>query len=96
MNDPISSAIATLESTFSDSVRQNFGEFERVALYRAMARCRMHSIPDAIGDIDRASGCCVCEICEMPYYDHPMDWRVVGYGDVPFLNILCSGFRVKL
>ncbi len=25
-----------------------------------------------------------------------MDYRVIGYGNVPFLNVLCDGRRVKL
>lgn len=39
---------------------------------------------------------CLCERCGQPFAHHPMDWRVIGYGNVPFLNVLCGGERVKL
>jgi hypothetical protein len=68
------------------------------ALKRAMQRCGMSEYPDVTGDPDgeRAGGDCVCSRCGQSYYDHPLDWRVLGYGGQAYLQILCDGQRVKL
>lgn len=38
----------------------------------------------------RASGNCICEICNEDYYSHPHD------SEFEFLNIRCDGQRLKL
>lgn len=75
-----------------------FGTFEQWALDEAMKRCGMTKYPTVKGNPDgeRVSGNCVCELCGNEYRLHPLDWRVIGYGNVPFLNVLCDGQRVKL
>lgn len=42
-------------------------------------------------EIMRASGDAVCEVCNFPFKDHPID-----NGSSSFLNVLCNGRRVKL
>ena len=76
----------------------NFGPMEKVCLIRSMRACNMTEYPPVSGDPDgeRVSGQLICEKCGKDYYSHPMDWRVIGYGNVPFLNVLCDGRRVKL
>lgn len=68
------------------------------SLARAMEICGMTEIPAVMGDPNgtRASGDCVCDRCGQKFLKHPLDWRVIGYGDRPFLHILCDGSRVKL
>jgi len=44
----------------------------------------------------RASGDCVCDVCGDQYRHHPHDMKQLGYGDEPFLRVLCNGRRVKL
>lgn len=68
------------------------------ALLKAMSQCNLDEYPKVIGDQhgERASGDSVCLRCALPYYAHPYDWRVIGYGNIPFLNVLCDGRRVKL
>lgn len=58
----------------------------------------MSHYPPLSGDPsgERCSGDMLCDVCGQEYTVHPMDWRVIGYGDVPFLNVLCDGRRVKL
>jgi hypothetical protein len=75
-----------------------FGPFERLALKRALQRCRMRRYPAVVGDPygDRAAGDVICETCKQPYNRHPLDWRETGYEGRPYLNILCDGRRVKL
>lgn len=73
-----------------------FGIIERICLMRSMERCGLTKLPDPTSDCDRCSGDAICEVCNQPFSHHPMDWRVIGYGEVPFLNILCDGRRVKL
>lgn len=75
-----------------------FGTVERLQLKRAMEMCGMATLPELIGEPEgeRCSGVMLCEKCQMAYMDHPLDWRLIGHGNVPFLNILCDGRRVKL
>lgn len=75
-----------------------FGQFEGIAVDLAMKACQMTELPEPIGDPhgERCSGLMICERCGRSYNHHPADWRVIGYGDVPYLNILCDGRRVKL
>lgn len=82
----------------SPAARGEFREIEQATLALAMDRCGLAEYPAVVGrpDGERASGDCVCPQCGQDYFSHPMDWRVIGYGDVPFLNILCNGERVKL
>jgi hypothetical protein len=44
----------------------------------------------------RASGECLCDVCGLPYRQHPHDPEVIGYDDRPFLRVVCGGQRVKL
>lgn len=73
-----------------------FREPERIMLKRSMRICGMESLPVPIGDGDRVSGEMICDKCGQDYYHHPAEWRKVGYGNVPFLNVLCDGRLVKL
>lgn len=41
-------------------------------------------------ELIRASGNCICEICNENYYSHPHD------SEFEFLNIRCDGQRLKL
>ena len=67
-------------------------------LVRHFARVGMSIYPDVVGDPngERADGRCLCPVCGEEYAVHPDDWRLIGYGNVPFLVILCDGRRVKL
>lgn len=80
------------------SARSEFGEIERLILARSMKHCGMVEYPPVVGDPNglRADGSMICTRCNRDYFSHPMDWRVIGYGNVPFLNVLCDGSRVKL
>lgn len=87
-----------LRLALDPAAREEFGEPEEIILRRAMTQCGMSDYPPVSGDPSgtRASGDCICEKCGQTFYAHPMDWRVIGYGNVPFLNVLCNGERVKL
>lgn len=71
---------------------------DRYALTKAMQLCKMPKYPEVVGDPNgnRVSGDSECPICGQFYYSHPMDWRLLGVGDLPFLRIICTGERVKL
>lgn len=43
----------------------------------------------------RASGDCICTLCNLPYRKHPMGGPV-GYFGEQFLHRLCDGSLVKL
>lgn len=75
-----------------------FGELERITLRRQMEAVGMRVYPLVSGDPtgERCDGHMICDRCGQSYYDHPPDWRVIGYDDVPFLQVLCDGRRVKL
>jgi DNA primase large subunit len=47
-------------------------------------------------DFQRASHLCICEKCGKEYIDHPLDYQELDFTGQPYLNILCSGERVKL
>lgn len=87
-----------VERSLSGAARGNFGRIERMLLVRAMRAVGMQRYPDVVGDPsgERAHGECLCDVCGKEFFAHPMDWRLIGYGDVPFLNVLCDGRRVKL
>ena len=87
-----------LVASLDPRARQEFGQLERIVLLRHMALCGMEEYPALVGPEagERAGGDVICDLCKQPYLLHPMDWRVIGYGDVPFLNVLCDGRRVKL
>jgi hypothetical protein len=93
MNAFLDRVAAQLDS----AARREFGPIERACLQVSMERVHWSDYPEVSGDPngERSSGDCVCT-CGLPYYAHPLDWRVIGYGDVPFLNVLCDGRRVKL
>lgn len=64
----------------------------------AMHRCGMTQYPP-VPERDvfvRGNGDSSCPICSHKYRAHPLDWRMLGYGDVPFLRVLCDGRRIKL
>lgn len=94
----IDEAIMHLAETLDCRAFEEFRDIEQTILRRSFAACGMQCYPDVTGPEDgiRADANCVCEVCGNVYATHPMDWRVIGYGDVPFLNILCDGRRVKL
>ncbi len=97
-SDALENWIATLRQSFPPAVQQEFGVLEQLALHQQMLRCHMAEYPAVNGDPhgERSSGFCVCERCGQEYGDHPYDWRIIGYGNVPFLTVLCDGRRVKL
>ncbi len=90
--------IADLAVRLDPRARAEFREIEQLILRRSMEAVGMRQYPPLRGDAagDRAGGDCLCETCGKEFGAHPMDWRVIGYGDVPFLNVLCDGRRVKL
>lgn len=65
---------------------------------RAMRQIGMTQLPEVIGDEGGAiaSGSCICAVCGHEYREHPLDPRILGYDDRPYLNVLCCGSRVKL
>lgn len=94
---PQSSQIEALLKTLDPAALANFTQIEQTLLRKAMESCNMDMYPRVKGDPhgERCSGDMLCQ-CGREYRQHPMDWRVIGYGDVPFLNVLCDGRRVKL
>ncbi len=84
--------------------RKEFNDLAKYQLRKSMEKCGLNNypglmMPNTDGEIfvlDRVSGECICNICKQKYYDHPLDWRIIGYNNIPFLNILCDGTRVKL
>jgi len=87
-----------LAALMEPAVWQKFTEVEKLNLIRHMERVGMVRLPAVCGDPngERASGEAVCSECGHPYGVHPPDWRLIGYGNVPFLTVLCDGRRVKL
>jgi len=87
-----------LAASLDPAGHSEFGEAERMILKHAMAGCNMREYPALRGDRqgEIAAGDMICEFCGLEYFAHPLDWRVIGYGNVPFLNVLCDGRRVKL
>lgn len=90
--------IPNLKQSMDVAALREFGEIEQMILRHWMEKCGLEELPPPVGDLhgERCSGDMVCETCGELYYAHPMDWRVIGYGHVPFLNVLCDGRRVKL
>lgn len=88
-------AIAGILAMTEPQAVTEFDESSRMNLIRHMEIVGMTRIPAVVGDPmgERACGDSVCEKCGQKY---PPDWRVIGYGNVPFLTILCDGRRVKL
>lgn len=84
----INQYIAILAGTMDAATREEFRSPERWSLKRAMIVCGMHEFPYVVGNPtgERCSGEMICENCGKTYYQHPSDWRVIGYGNVPFLN----------
>jgi hypothetical protein len=78
--------------------RANFGAIEQYLLAKLLERCGLRDLPEVTGDPvgERASCRMLCDVCGNEYAMHPPDWRVIGYGNVPFLTVLCDGRRVKL
>lgn len=95
--DPeIEEAVEKLALQLEPKTRDQFSQAERFMLKKSMQSCGMKSLPDPIGDGERCSGECVCEKCGHDFYHHPEEWRRIGYGNVPYLKILCDGTLVKL
>lgn len=90
--------IDRLRRSLTLDVRDEFREPERMILVMAMRRVGMNRYPavsgNPSGEIEETG--CLCSVCQNPNIEHPMDWRIIGYGNVPFLNVLCDGRRVKL
>ena len=84
-----------LKSQLDEEALSRFREPEQYALKKAMQLCGMTSLPIPLGDGLRCSGECLCKHCEKMFFCHPEEWRHVGYGGYPFLNILCDGTLVK-
>lgn len=57
---------------------------------------RLDPLPAPTGEDYRASGGVMCRACGCEYRLHPMDPDVLSDQNEPFLNVLCSGDRVKL
>lgn len=96
--DPLQFYVEHFASILPPEVRQEFCPPDRIALKMSLRKCGLNSLPPVTGDPNgyRCSGQMICETCEQDYYSHPADWRVIGYGNRPFLNVLCNGQRVKL
>lgn len=90
--------VSSIALRLDSAAAAEFGEPERMILVSMMRNVGMAEYPPVLGDPagERACGDCICERCRKPYFEHPYDWRVIGYGNVPFLNVLCNGLRVKL
>jgi hypothetical protein len=94
--DTTSHVIIKLLKTLDELAFEQFGRPQQIQLRMALIRCRMSDLPEPVGEWERASGDSVCPVCNEYFGAHPMDWREIGCGDVPFLKILCNGRRVKL
>lgn len=90
--------LGRLMASLDPQARREFGEIEQCMLVRSMDACGMTQYPPLAGPAEgeRTSGDMICETCGLEYGGHPLDWRVIGYGNVPFLKVLCDGRRVKL
>lgn len=98
MSSTIRDAIEQIAALLDPAALVEFGEVERLTLAKHFELVGMDHYPDLTGDPhgERADGMTTCDQCGCTYFDHPPDWRVIGYGNVPFLNVLCDGRRVKL
>lgn len=98
MTKTIEETIEQIVSSLDAATLAEFRNPERWNLREQMKRCGMTEYPAVSGDPNgfRCSGEMICEKCGQDYYTHPIDWRVIEYGNVPFLNVLCDGQRVKL
>ena len=87
-----------LIASLDQQARQEFREIDQCMLVRSMDACGMEQYPQLSGPAEGERTNCnmICEQCGLEYGTHPMDWRVIGYGNVPFLTVLCDGRRVKL
>lgn len=87
-----------LAGSLDPATLAKFGDVERLMLKCHFERVRMSEYPPVTGNPDgeRDCGDNICDVCGEPYIVHPPDWRVIGYGNVPFLSVLCDGRRVKL
>ncbi len=91
--------VAKVVASLPPAALEAFGKFDQWALMKALDRCDLEDYPDPRGDLVngvRASGAVVCPLCHKEYREHPLDWRMLGYNQRPYLNIVCSGHRVKL
>lgn len=97
-NSTLDHFIDNVAKSLEPAAFAEFREPERICLRRSMEKCGLTQYPVLKGPAsgERASGACVRDLCGHDFYSHPADWRVIGYGNVPFLNVLCDGTRVKL
>lgn len=97
-NNPEFIAFWVRTLSLDKSALEEFGPLDRFSLDQSMTLCKMHGYPPLVGDPggERVSGAMICETCGQTYLKHPLDYRVIGHGNVPFLNVLCDGRRVKL
>lgn len=96
--DPLDAVVAGLLRNMNAAEREQFRQPDQHVFKAAMRFCGMTALPvsPAPEDFQRADMNSECSVCGKQYGVHPFDWRVIGYGDVPFLNVLCDGRRVKL
>jgi len=47
-------------------------------------------------EMRRASGDCLCELCDRPYWRHPYTYEYVDWDGHPFLKVACDGTLLKL
>lgn len=88
----------SLIKSMDQRVWENFTPIESALLRVEMTRCGMSSYPEMGKQriFNCADSNCECSQCGLLYSEHPLDWTQIGHGDVPFLNVLCDGERVKL
>lgn len=90
--------LETVEKSLDPAARSEFNAWSRDYLLYAMRKVGMREYAPLVGQPDgmTAAGRCICSACGFTYAEHPLDWRVIGYLNTPFLNVLCDGVRVKL
>ena len=96
--DPLDFVIQSLLRGMNSIEREQFREPDQRSLKEAMRFCGMTALPNSAAPEEFQLGHSEseCSVCGKLYCQHPFDWRVIGYGNVPFLNVLCDGRRVKL
>lgn len=90
--------VDALRNSLDAQAKREFGPIERATLRHALRLCGLSKYPESGGPQDYEEGYAdsICSGCGRSFGEHPSDWRVIGYGGVPFLNVLCDGRRVKL
>lgn len=90
--------ISKLAKSLDAAAREHFTPFDRRSLEMSMFVCGMTEYPPLVGpeEGEYASLQMLCAKCGHTYLHHPLDYRLIGHGDRPFLTVLCDGRRVKL